>query len=135
MECPANTGVAERRPDGRRVIIMISDLIKAGDTEGKEKHVPEIEVIEGGGRGGKDIVRVVVGKEVPHPNLLEHHIVWIELYGVKENGMVIDIGRASFGPSFTEPSGCFHVDTSQFKQLCALSYCNIHGVWQDCLDL
>jgi len=31
-----------------------------------------------------DIVRVVVGHEVPHPNTPEHHISWIELYGVKK---------------------------------------------------
>lgn len=37
-----------------------------------------------------DVVRVVVGKAVPHPNTVEHHIEWIELYGVKKDGQVVD---------------------------------------------
>ena len=103
--------------------------------EGKEKHVPVIEVFRGEGKQGKDIVKVVVGKEIPHPNLVEHHIVWIELFGVKPDGNVIDIGRANFGPAYTEPSACFHVKVEDFKALMATSYCNIHGIWESNLVL
>ena len=62
-----------------------SETIKTGKDEGKEKHVPTI-TIDKGHKEGKDIVRVVVGHEVPHPNTPEHHIAWIEIYGVKKNG-------------------------------------------------
>ena len=38
----------------------------------KEKHVPIIKAPEE--------VRVVVGKTVPHPNTVEHHIKWIIVF-------------------------------------------------------
>ena len=70
-----------------------------------------------------------------HPNTVEHHIAWINLFGVKENGMVIDLGKSNFGPALTEPSACYHVDTKEFKTLMATSYCNIHGIWENSIDL
>lgn len=103
--------------------------------EGTEKHVPIIEIFKGEGMQDRDIVKVVVGKEVHHPNTVEHHIGWINLFGVKENGMVIDLGRSNFGPVLTEPSACYHIDTKEFKALMATSYCNIHGIWENSLDL
>ena len=111
------------------------DVYKTGENEGKEKHVPEIEVHKGMGKGGKDIVKVIVGKEVAHPNLVEHHIVWAQLMGVKESGMVIDLGKVNFAPSYTEPTADFHVPLSDFRSLIATSYCNIHGVWENSLEL
>ena len=64
------------------------DILKGMESEGKEKHVPVIEIGKGKGEGGADIVHVVVGKETPHPNTVEHHIDWIELFGVKQDGLV-----------------------------------------------
>jgi superoxide reductase len=45
---------------------------------------------------------VVVGKEVPHPNTVDHHIAWIELYGVKKNGQVMNLGRVDFALTYTK---------------------------------
>jgi len=75
---------------------------------GKEKHIPVIEIGKGKGEGSVDIVHVVVGEETPHLNTVGHHITWIELYGVKENGQVIDFGRANFAPSYTNSNVRFH---------------------------
>ncbi|MFP3975947.1 MAG: desulfoferrodoxin family protein [Dehalococcoidia bacterium] len=116
--------------------MKFADILKSPEAEGKEKHVPEIEVGKGKGEGGADIVHVVVGKEVPHPNTVEHHIAWIELYGVKkDNGQVVDLGRATFGPSYTNPNARFQVPVDQFKAFCALEYCNIHGLWENCVEV
>ncbi len=115
--------------------MKMCDVLKGAASEGKEKHVPQIEVFKGEGKGGKDIVKVLVGKDVPHPNTVEHHIVWAQLMGVKPTGQVIDLGKATFGPSFTEPSACFHVPLNEFKSLIAISYCNIHGIWENSMDL
>ena len=108
--------------------MKFADVLKSAEVEGKEKHVPIIEV-------DGNTVTVTVGKEVAHPNTAEHHIAWAELYGVHQNGMVINLGRAAFAPGFTEPKAVFQVNLSDFKSLCAVSYCNLHGVWQNCLDL
>ncbi|MDR0767378.1 MAG: desulfoferrodoxin [Methanosarcinales archaeon] len=112
-------------------------LFKAPEAEGKEKHVPTIE--RGSGHNGTrdNVVIVTVGKEIPHPNTLEHHITWIELYGIqKENDQVIYIGRADFAPTVAEPVATFKaLDLSRFKALGAVSYCNLHGVWKNTLEL
>ena len=115
--------------------MKFGDILKSKEAEGKEKHVPVIEIGKGKGEGGADIVHVVVGKEVPHPNTVEHHIVWVELYGVKKDGQVIDLGRSDFAPSYTNPNVRFQVLVGQFKAFCALEYCNIHGLWENCVEV
>jgi len=115
--------------------MQFADVLKSPAAEGKEKHVPVIEIGRGRGAGEADIVRVVVGKEVPHPNTVEHHIAWVELYGVKAGGQVIALGRMAFAPGYTNPNARFQVPVAEFKAFCALAYCNIHGVWQNCLEV
>ncbi|MGD9347129.1 MAG: desulfoferrodoxin family protein [Candidatus Aminicenantes bacterium] len=109
--------------------MKFSDFLKTAEVEGKEKHVPEIEV------EGDSSVRVIVGKEVPHPNTVEHHIEWIELFGIKENDQVISLGRTTFEPVYADPNVVYKVKVDEFKAFCALEFCNIHGVWQNCLEL
>ncbi|MBN2109463.1 MAG: desulfoferrodoxin [Methanosarcinaceae archaeon] len=112
------------------------EILQGKDEEGKEKHVPEIEIIRGHGQAKTDFVRVVVGKEVPHPNTVEHHIEWVELYGITKEGRTVDFGRMDFEPVRTDPIATFHVNKlDDFKAFCALEYCNIHGVWQNCIEL
>jgi len=115
--------------------MRIGDVVKTAGAEGKEKHVPLIEVGKGKGEAGADIVHVAVGKEVPHPNTLEHHIAWVSLYGVKQDGQVVNLGRSDFAPAYTSPNVRFQVPVDQFKAFCAVSYCNVHGVWENCLEL
>jgi superoxide reductase len=110
------------------------ELIKTEKDEGKEKHVPHIE-IDTGHKSGSDIVRVVVGHEEPHPNTIEHHIAWIELYGVmKENNRVVNIGRAACAPVSSNPNVRFQINQIEdFASFHALAYCNIHGLWANSL--
>ncbi len=115
--------------------MRFGDILKSPEAEGKEKHVPVIELGKGKGEGEADIIHVIVGKEVPHPSTAEHHIAWIEVFGVKKSGQVIDLGRSSFAPGYTNPNIRFQVPVAEFKSFCALAYCNIHGVWQNCLDI
>lgn len=114
--------------------MKFGDIVKSMDAEGREKHVPAIEIGKGRRIDDVDVVQVVVGRDVPHPNTAEHHIAWIELYGVKKDGQPIDLGRADFAPSYTNPNARFQVPVKEFKAFCALSYCNIHGVWQNCVE-
>ena len=110
-------------------------LIKTEKDEGKEKHVPRIE-IDRGHKEGKDIVRVVVGHEAPHPNTPEHHIAWIELYGIKkDNDQVINIGRATCIPLYSNPNMRFQINNIEdFRSFHALAYCNIHGLWANSVE-
>ena len=108
--------------------MKIGEILKDATTEGKEKHVP---VIEKGTEG----VTVIVGKETPHPNTMDHHIDWIKLVGVKEDGQAVDLGNASFAPTYTSPTAVFRVNLEGVKTLYAMSYCNIHGLWENSIDL
>ena len=110
-------------------------IVKTGKDEGKEKHVPRI-TIDKGHKEGKDIVRIVIGHEVPHPNTAEHHICWIELYGVKKDNQVINLGRAAWAPVYSNPNVRFQINQiEEFKAFQALAYCNIHGVWENSLEV
>ena len=116
--------------------MQFADILKDAASEGKEKHVPTIEVIREHAGEKVDLIHVTVGKKTPHPNTVEHHITWLEVFGVKkENNQVVCLGRANFGPTYTNPNISFHTTTDDFKAICALSYCNIHGLWQNCIEI
>ena len=105
-----------------------------------EKHAPVIEV------KSKDpvLVEVSVGKEIEHPNTVEHHIRWIQLFFHPEGEKFpYEIGKVEFnthgesvqGPDtstiYTEPHGSFVVKTEKKGSLIAFSFCNIHGLWRN----
>ena len=115
--------------------MKFGDILKSPEAEGKEKHVPVIEVGKSKGESGADIVHVIVGKEIPQPNTTEHHIAWIEVFGVKMDGQVIYPGRSAFAPGYTIPNIRFQVPVAEFKPFCVLAYCNMHGVWENCLEV
>ena len=136
--------VAGRRPDrmispireihGGRTMDFFS-LIKGAEAEGKEKHVPVIELGSGHEGTHEDIVRVTVGKDVAHPNTAEHYIAWIELYGIKDEKQIVYLGRQDFTPVLADPTAKFKIRMNEFTHLVALSYCNIHGLWKNELKL
>ncbi len=120
--------------------MSLSDSIKNADFKA-EKHVPVIEVIRKD--GDYTIVGVKVGKEIPHPNTTEHFIAWIDLYYKGEGDKFIQhLGRADFsahgasaeganqGDLYTEPSASFRFKALKPGKLTAVSYCNIHGLWE-----
>lgn len=115
--------------------MVFSQIVKSEKEEGREKHIPHIE-LDQGHRSGKDIARIVVGHGAPHPNTVEHHIVWIELYGVrKADDQVINIGRATCAPVYSNPNVRFQINRiEEFKSFHALAYCNLHGLWENSLD-
>ena len=114
---------------------MTLDFVKGAEAEGKEKHVPHIEV--GKGHDDVDLVKVVVGHETPHPNTAEHHISWIDLFGTrKDNGQVLHLGRASWAPVQSNPNVRFQLNAvGDYKAFHALAYCNLHGVWGNTLEM
>jgi superoxide reductase len=116
-------------------VVRFSDLIKGSTSEGKEKHIPIIEMAKGQGHGGKDLVEIEVGKQAAHPNTPEHYIVWVQAFGAKKDSQVLDLGRQVFRPGSGKPVYQFEIDSSQFKHLFSFAYCNQHGVWEQHLEL
>ncbi len=113
--------------------MKLGELIKDAVKEGKEKHVPVIELVDCQDCADK-VVKVTVGKEVAHPNTLEHHIKWISLYGVK-SGLAVHVATFDLGPTYGVPEVIMHANLAAFGELIAVEYCNIHGLWESSLPL
>ena len=110
----------------------LGDVIIPPEKEGKEKHVPHLEAPDKVKKGERFEVKVHVGKETPHPNLLEHHIEWVKLFA-KEDGPkpVVHVASAEFGPTYGEPITTFTVILQKTSDLIAIEQCNIHGLWEN----
>lgn len=108
------------------------DVIIPSDKEGKEKHVPQIEAPAKVKAGEAFNVTVIVGKDVPHPNTIEHHIKWIQVYA-KEDGTrpVVHVATFDIGPTFAGPRVTFPMMLNKTSTIYALEYCNVHGVWDN----
>ncbi len=109
-------------------------FIQIGDWKG-EKHVPVIHAPETVKAGEAFDVKVSIGDAVPHPNTFEHHIEWIKLFYLPEDGKfpvhmaTFDFRAHGEGNAFTEPAGLANIKLEKSGTLYALSYCNIHGLW------
>ena len=133
---------------------MLSSLIKSADWKA-EKHVPVITIYSPSSDSASPVpvppspieIEVSVGKEIPHPNTLEHHIAWAALYFVADGSQLpVELARAEFrahGPDlFTVPvlKATIALPTPPLPQsttppllsgtLHAVAYCNIHGLWE-----
>ncbi|MBN1292977.1 MAG: class II SORL domain-containing protein [Candidatus Latescibacteria bacterium] len=97
---------------------------------GKEKHVPIIDAPSSVSAGQAFDVTVSVGKVVPHPNTVEHHIKWIQLYALPEGSRyVIELGKFDFGPTVAQPKVTVPVILQKNSTIYAVEHCNIHGLW------
>ncbi|NPE30061.1 desulfoferrodoxin [Methanococcoides sp. SA1] len=116
------------------------DIIGSEDTEkvddrSKERHIPTIEVLRNYDITGNDYIHVFVGANAKHPNTPEHHIEYIELYGHTKMMDTVMVGRVAFGMG-VRPDAMFGlVNFGKYREFCALAYCNVHGVWQNCIEI
>lgn len=117
---------------------FLKDTVQTGDWKG-EKHVPAITVLNA--KKEEVVVKVKVGEEIPHPNTFEHNIQWIKLFYLPEGAKLpVQIADFSFtshgeGENFTDPQGVATFKAEKNGKLLAQSYCNIHGLWENELDL
>lgn len=87
-------------------------LAEKAEDQGKEKHVPVIEKIDGG-------IKVTVGS-IAHPMEEEHYIQWIEL---------IADGRSclKFLKPGDAPEATFSIEPCEVT---AREHCSLHGLWK-----
>jgi superoxide reductase len=122
--------------------MTIGALFQTADWR-SEKHAPVIEAPDRVETGQPFSVTVSVGKEIPHPNTTEHHIAWIEVYFLPEGSKFPQqLGRFEFaahgegaqgpntGAAHTEPIASFTMKTESSGTIYAVSFCNIHGLWE-----
>lgn len=114
---------------------MLGEFIKSADFKA-EKHVPVIDAPDKVKKGEWFEVEVCVGKEIPHPNTVEHYIAWIELYAMPEGApFILRIGRYDFSPTLHDPFVKAKIKLEKNAKLIALSYCNIHGLWESSKEI
>ena len=126
---------------------MLGERIQHADWK-SEKHVPVIECPDRVTSDEFFDVTVTLGKEVAHPNTTEHHIRWFMLFFQPEGGKFIyDVGRVEFnahgeagagpneGPVYTHHTATISMKISSPGTLHALSYCNIHGLWENTREI
>lgn len=109
---------------------MFGDIIKKDDFK-NEKHVPTIDSPEKVKKDEPFMVELEVGKEIAHPNTVEHHIEWMDLY-VHYDGdpNTVHVGRYEFGPVVGEPKVKTKIKLPKSGTLLVMSHCNIHGLWE-----
>ncbi|MDI9438881.1 MAG: class II SORL domain-containing protein [Limnochordia bacterium] len=121
--------------------MKLGDVLRSGDWK-SEKHVPVIEAPDTVAAGQPVDIKISIGEEIPHPNTAEHHIRWIKLLFQPNEGFTFELADVQFaahgeglkgpaeGPCYTEPSAAVTVRLKESGTLLALSYCNIHGLWE-----
>jgi superoxide reductase len=111
-------------------------IIPPSKETGKEKHVPIIDAPASVKAGEPFSVTVEVGKTVPHPNTVEHHISMVQLYMLNEDSQfAVNVGTFNLGPTVASPKITVPVMIQSTSTLYALGYCNLHGVWDYSVDV
>lgn len=115
---------------------FLKDTVQTGDWKG-EKHVPVLSVEK---NGENFLITAEVGKEIAHPNTLEHHIAWIKVYYQADGSKPVEIASTNFSAhgesnALTNPKVVVSLKATEGGKLYAQSYCNIHGLWESELDL
>jgi superoxide reductase len=113
----------------------LSETIKQADWK-KEKHAPIIEAPDTVAAGEPFKVKASLGKEIAHPNTLEHHIAWISVYFLPKGSKApLQVGHFEFtghgaGDVYTSPTAMAVLKIEKPGTLQAVSFCNIHGLWE-----
>jgi len=123
------------------------DVFQTADWK-KEKHVPLIECPDSVKSGEMFDITVTIGKEVAHPNTTDHHIRWIQVFFQPAGGkFTYQLANCEFaahgestegadkGPVYTNHSATITVKLNQPGTIHALSFCNIHGFWENSRDI
>lgn len=122
-------------------LYKLSEVVKTADFK-NEKHVPVIEAPATVAADEYFDFSATVGKEIPHPNTTEHHMMWIAVHFIPDGSKVsYEVARCEFsahgqsvkgpnqGPIYTDSTMCGRIKITTSGVLCATAYCNIHGLW------
>ncbi|MFX1295817.1 MAG: desulfoferrodoxin family protein [Promethearchaeota archaeon] len=121
-------------------MVDLNEVYQRDDWE-KKKYVPRID-IENGDKQIKN--KLIIGKEIPHPNIINHHNQCIGCYS-KPDGekFAVKVGRvelATYGTSdkvtdtnnlLIKPTVSLMLSTEKSEPLVVTSYCKIHRLWQN----
>ena len=99
-----------------------------------EKHVPVIDCPDKVEADKMFLVKVGVGKEMPHPNTTEHHISWIDVYFQPDGDkFVYHVGRFEFNAHGEAVKGAIEEMQKGDKALGSKNYGQAEGHYQNAL--
>ncbi|MDR5659162.1 class II SORL domain-containing protein [Serpentinicella sp. ANB-PHB4] len=114
----------------------IGQLFSSGDWKG-EKHVPVIHCPDEVTKNESFDIKISIGDAVKHPNTFEHYISWFKVFFHPEGGKfpielaTFDFSAHGESENFTGYVGLTEVQLSKSGTIYAVSYCNIHGLWEN----
>ncbi len=127
--------------------MKISETIKNADWK-TEKHIPGIEAPKTAKKGDVITIKVTVGAEIKHPNTTAHHIASLNVYFLPEGSKTpyllsqnefsahgAGVDGADTSSVYTEPVALVNFKTEKSGTIMAASYCNIHGIWENSVEL
>ncbi|MTI67683.1 MAG: superoxide reductase [Firmicutes bacterium] len=118
----------------------IKEYLQTGDFKG-EKHVPIIHIDDEIKADEMVELKVSIGDEIAHPNTVEHHISWIKVFFIPDEGKFpIELGTFNFtahgeGNIFNKPSVSTNFKTTKPGSIHVISYCNLHGLWENSKEI
>jgi superoxide reductase len=128
-------------------MVELKTLLQTADWK-QEKHVPVIDSPASVKKGDTVRITVSVGKQIAHPNKTEHHIRWITVYfQPRGEKFPYNVGKFDFdahgesaqGPDtstvYTNPEVVASFKTEKPGTILAVSYCNIHGLWESSKEI
>lgn len=107
----------------------VEDISQASDLE--KKHLPVISAPKSVKQNEFFEVTVEVGKLVKHPNEPGHFIEFIELYADDTYLTRMDFTAKTTAPVMKAMISLDH----EYDKLYAFERCNLHGVWQNELEI
>jgi len=115
------------------------ELIYTKETKGEaaakaETHTPKIEAPKEVRKGEPFKIRISVG---PHPNQPTHSIRSIEVWFYEEGRSFnpVRIAIIEFEPGYADPDVELTIRLEKSGVLYALSYCNLHGIWENRVEI
>ncbi len=75
-------------------------------------------------------VKVQIGRSVKHPNAVDHHYEYIQLWNLETLISQVQLQRSSFGDDPVHIEVQFNFIPKVSLRLTALAYCNKHGLWK-----
>lgn len=123
-----NKTLEENKPGMNRQKMAIKDT--ENPTKAELKHTPEIAVKEIDDNGFTRIDITVGSQGIIHPTKAEHWIDFMKLY--LDNDL---IGEINFEAGKARGFGSFYVKTDGVQKIKAEIGCNLHGIWENTLDI
>ena len=115
-QCQSCGNIVQVRHAGRPGVVCCGKpmvlLVEKTTDEGREKHVPVVETVQGG-------IHVKVGS-IAHPMEKEHYIEWIEVLADGDS-------FCKFLTPGTKPEAFFPVKADNVT---VREYCSVHGLWK-----